>query len=133
MEGYDTVQGAHSPPISPLGSIQPCTLYRKGHISPFSPKCIMPLSSELSRLSLFQISFNQDTSIFVLKREFYILIVFLYFSGNLFFSVLKYVSVLGGDCSFVLSSYKGTKAERIPVVSVLGFAELKIWGNAHST
>lgn len=95
MEDYDTVQGAHSPPISPFCSIQPCTLYRKGHISPFSPKCIMPLSSELSRLSLFQISFSQDTSIFVLKREFYILIVFLYFSGNLFFSVLKYVSVLG--------------------------------------
>ena len=97
MEDYDTVQGAHSPPPhpnSPLCSIQPRILYRKGHITPFSPKCIMPFSSELSRHSLFQTSFNQDPSIFVLKIEFYILIVFLYFSRNLFFSVFKYVSIL---------------------------------------
>ena len=85
----------HPPhPNSPLCSIQPRILYRKGHITPFSPKCIMPFSSELSRLSLFQTSFNQDPSIFVLKIEFYILIVFLYFSRNLFFSVFKYVSIL---------------------------------------
>ena len=95
MDDYDTVQSAHSPrSIFPLCSIQPRILYRKGHITPFSPKCIIPFSSELSRLSLFQISFSQDPSIFILKMEFYILIVFLYFSRNLFFSVFKYVSIL---------------------------------------